>query len=325
MQSFNWLVTPWLLVFLLAIPCIFLYKKSLYSLLLSYIVVLSYPLFMNGVPLFNKSEIGRSLLSILCSLGIAFTLRKRLPNIFALASLVGTILSLFDIWLLGNGSLTQIFLVATAPFVMKYTKLYYPLLLLSMLIHFTSQGFMVCLLLGFIAIPIPKKSIKWILLPLIGIVSLVVIYQFFPKLELTNDNGRFERYTRLIKSEAEEGKLLIGYGTGSFMPEGIRIQEQSIGKIPTEYYYFAHSEIVQIIFEWGLAGLVLVLVLFFKGVINLDLLHARVLILYVAGSVFNSPARIALSGLLAAYLFVKIIESDHNIKFPKFYGGKDYV
>lgn len=134
----------------------------------------------------------------------------------------------------------------------------------------------------------------------IPFIAVLLMYLLNPNAAFLNSNGRFEVWEKSMHFWNQHANPFLGFGLGSFAV---------IGPAMTEHkYIWLHSDYLQILFEMGVIGLILVLGSSFY-VLNISkgwLFDAFSMVLLCAGA--NMPLRYPLFALYALFIIRSIFE-----------------
>jgi len=144
---------------------------------------------------------------------------------------------------------------------------------------------------------------------------IFVIARFTQGSQLLNDSTRFEAYGHFFRYWFDHVNLLVGTGNGSFHVLGPSIQSK-VGFNDT--WAWAHSDLLQLLFEMGLISVALYSWAFYEVIIRClrarryDLLCS--IIGYLGTCIFNYPMHYAVHAFVGSFLVITALKSRPNYK-----------
>lgn len=157
-----------------------------------------------------------------------------------------------------------------------------------------------------------------------GIIGLLIAWKtFLPK--LFNDSARIGLYKLMFIWWKLRGEIWLGYGMGSFIAIGREIQKAngyfaSADSYGPNGFLWLHSSWGEILFNDGIIGLCLAGLVYAQALWKAR--HDRSifssLVGYGAGSVFQFPAQLAPTAIMAAWLLASALRPDPRFELDAF-------
>lgn len=153
---------------------------------------------------------------------------------------------------------------------------------------------------------------KYFILSVLSVMTLVATYYFMFDRALFNSSRRFFAYEISLKYFWENVNVWIGTGISTYWVYGPLIQDQNKwGK--SEYFTFLHSDILQLLFEFGIVGIVLFL-LMISGAISRIWQGKRYLLApimaYLVFMTFYYPLHSFLTAFVGAIIYRDTLERE---------------
>lgn len=216
--------------------------------------------------------------------------------------------------LIPNKAMNAIFCAALFPFMLVVVKKHWQrtLLLISMIIvaatcNSSSGMIATVVMMATIGITVLDKTKEKLLAALV-VAAPLLIYAGNSK-TFWNGTGRFPMY-KLFLSIMSRWDYIIGKGPGTFFSYGVYIQGAA-KEIANGFYLYFHSDPLQLFFEYGAVGCVLLLFVLYYTLKFADALTRPALLALLSGSLFYYPAHFP-THIALYFLLIKLSVNNYE-------------
>lgn len=230
---------------------------------------------------------------------------------------------------LDYASVNACLIAATFPFVLplfKDKRIIFAASLLPLLAVFASKSSVPvgAIAVAYLALVFSyyRDNLKAFLIPSLLMLGVFLIGSSFLDKNLFDSGYRFEAYKLFMGFWANKAPMLTGFGPGTFVVLAPQVQLETsymITGTTGSFWLFLHSEWLQVLFEYGVIGLLLCLIIFYLTCLTFyrnrrhEMLAAFLSL--SASNLFNFNLRYAAGSLLLGFLLSAAIqlESDPTI------------
>jgi hypothetical protein len=146
------------------------------------------------------------------------------------------------------------------------------------------------------------------------IISFIALLFLFPS--ALSGSGRFEQWRDAIPYMLNNHDTLFGSGVGTFQflyP----VHQILEGVNQRGYFTFLHSDVIQLLIECGIVGVVLCSMVVFNVAFKRSFFTTSVIAVYIGNSIFNFPFRMSSDVMVLAFYLGIIYSNSFDISRKK--------